>query len=126
LDSEDLTEEENLNEDQESEISTTGTTKGSLSYLSEFIPAYRVCTVDSATMAETCTVSERGQRNYSIGVEPGDYFAKAVSIEFDDWREIVYYTHCDAKNKPNICDNRTWDSDTVCFNHSDCKKSTYC
>jgi hypothetical protein len=115
--------QDSVEADQDNEISSAGTIKGSLSYPSEFIPAYRICAVDTSTMAETCTVTERDQKNYSIKVEPGDYFVKAVAIEFDDWRETVYHTRCDARNKPTICDDRTWDSDTICFNHDDCKKA---
>lgn len=65
---------------------------GKLSYPSEFMPAQRVCALNTKDDAEYCQETLPGTTAYVINVPPGDYWVYAARAEGEPVRQRAYYS----------------------------------
>lgn len=80
--------------------SATAKITGKLSFPSEYIPAMKVCAIDSATDVEICITTTENQQNFTITVPAGSYFV--YSAMADNLNNRAYYTKCDTYEDPFI------------------------
>lgn len=118
--------------DLQPESTEQATITGTLSFPSEYLPAMKVCAVNTGNKKETCVQTEEieeteeGQLNYILSVTPGTYLIYSAK---DNYK--AYYTACDTyedgqtdpRCNSNYNDsNGTWfHEDFVCYEDTACK-----
>ncbi len=101
---------------------------GSLTYPSEFIPAMKVCAVNTTSQQETCVQTQMDQNYYEIEVDPGTYYVYADSGN----NYVAYYTKCDTYDDAFIpeCNSNAGNSNDdwyaqgyICYQDETCKNA---